>query len=120
MAGGGAGTMGSAACTSVLEDDSGRPHLCPFLWPGRREWSLRQVAIGVLDERMFKMLSAFVEAAHMETSGTPPICDCQAFYSSLPQEVLHPPHCSGSDAYTPVNLQLYCSLLNSNLDPIPM
>lgn len=66
------------------------------------------------------MLSAFVEAAHMETSGTPPICDCQAFYSSLPQEVLHPPHCSGSDAYTPVNLQLYCSLLNSNLDPIPM
>lgn len=39
VAGGGAGTMVSATCMSLLED-SGRLHLCPSLWPGRREWSM--------------------------------------------------------------------------------
>lgn len=121
MAGGGAGTMVSATCMSLLEDDSGRPHLCPLLWPGRREWLPGGMClIGVVDEKMFKMLSALVEAAHIEASGTPLVCDCRAFYSSLPQEFLHLPHSSGSDGYSPVSLQACCSSRNSGLDPVLM
>lgn len=42
VAGGGAGTVISATYMSLLEEDSGRPHLCPFLWPWNREWLLSE------------------------------------------------------------------------------